>query len=259
MALILVTTFAVTVAIMALIWLVSLALRDVSIVDIYWGPGFVVIAWIAVAMGQSGLPAFLLAGLITIWGLRLGSHLFMRSRGKGEDPRYAAMRAARGDAFRWQSLYIVFGLQSVLMWLISWPVLFVAGGPTDHLGPVAALGATIAVAGLVIEALADFQLRQFKRQASNDGLVMDRGLWRYSRHPNYFGDAVFWWGIYIAALDAPGTWWTIVSPLVMTALLLRVSGVPMLERGLSASKPGYADYAARTSAFIPLPPRSGSG
>jgi steroid 5-alpha reductase family enzyme len=198
----------------------------------------------------------LLATLITVWGLRLAIHIYRRHRGKGEDPRYAAMRAARGDAFWWRSLFVVFWLQAALIWFISMPVFAVAraAGPADAAFTDVA-GLALFAAGFAFEAVADLQLERFKAQASNRGRVLDTGLWRYSRHPNYFGDALLWWGIYVMATSVPGGWLTLFSPLLMTVLLLRVSGVSLLEQSLTTSKPGYRDYIERTPAFVPWFPR----
>ncbi len=249
-------------ALMLLFWLVSLVRRDASLVDRSWGFGFVVVAWTSWALG-GGAPArsWLLAALTTIWGLRLALHLTIRNWGEGEDRRYQTMRAFWGaDRFPWISLFTVFGLQGLLMWLVSLPVQAGQGTPQPaQLGALDAIGVGVWAIGLVFEVLGDDQLRRFKADPANRGLVMDRGLWRYTRHPNYFGDALVWWGLFLIALSAPANWWTIVSPLIMTFLLTRISGVPMLERHLRRSRPGYDDYCRRTSAFFPLPPRRGAG
>jgi steroid 5-alpha reductase family enzyme len=163
------------------------------------------------------------------------------------------MRARHGASFGWVSLFTVFWLQGVILWVVSLPLLgAVTGRPP--LGVVDALGAAVFAAGFVVEAVADAQLRRFRADPTRGAAVMDRGLWRYSRHPNYFGDAVLWWGLYLLAVGA-GAWWTVPGPLMMTLLLLKVSGVTLLERGLVETKPEYAAYARRTSVFIPLPPR----
>jgi steroid 5-alpha reductase family enzyme len=241
-------------ALETLAWLVSLARRDASVADVLWGPGFAALAWLyhAAIPGRS-TRGLLVAGLVTIWGLRLALHIAERSRGRGEDPRYAAMRRAHGERFPAVSLVTVFWLQGLILWVVALP-LFQAqrGGP---LGWGDALGLTCVVAGFLCEAVADRQLQRFRADPANRGRVLDTGLWRYSRHPNYFGDALLWWGLF--ALTAANTegWWTVVSPLVMTFLLVRVSGVPLLERGLADRRPGYAEYVRRTSAFVPWFPR----
>jgi steroid 5-alpha reductase family enzyme len=236
---------------MLALWVLSLALEDSSIVDIFWGPGFVLVAWVIVLQQGWSQRGALAIGLVTVWGLRLAVHLAIRNVGKGEDPRYQAMRRSRGSAWWWKSLFIVFAFQGVLMWVVSLPLqqAILRGGP---LGPVDALATAVFVAGLYFETVGDWQLVHFKAQPENRGRVMDQGLWRYTRHPNYFGDFLVWWGLYVLALAA-GAWWTMVGPLVMSVLLMRVSGVTLLEQGMK-SRPGYEDYVRRTSTFFPRPP-----
>jgi steroid 5-alpha reductase family enzyme len=238
---------------------VSLPLKNASIVDIVWGAGFVVVAWVAYAVGDgTESRRLLLACMVTLWGGRLAVYLYLRNHGKGEDPRYAAMRKRRGDAFAVQSLWLVFGLQGVLMWIVSLPVQVgsVADQPTS-LGPVEIVGIIVFTVGVYFEAMGDLQLSQFKADPRNEGQVMDQGLWRYTRHPNYFGDFCVWWGLYAIAIATGDAWWAVAGPLIMSALLLRVSGVTLLERHMQQRKPGYEHYARRTSAFFPRPPRAG--
>ncbi len=252
---VLATTAGVTATVMLGMWLLSLALRDASIVDIYWGPGFAVIAWTAhAAAGRISERGLLAAVLVTIWAIRLGTHLLGRNWGQGEDPRYRAMRRRHGARFPWVSLGTVYGLQAGLMWLVSLPVQ-IAQVSTGGVGGLELLGAAVFAVGLGFEAVGDAQLTRFKADPENRGKVMDRGLWSISRHPNYFGDALAWWGLFLLCAGAPGALWTLPAPALMTFLLLRVSGVPMLERGLEKSRPGYAAYAARTPAFVPWFPR----
>jgi steroid 5-alpha reductase family enzyme len=249
------SALAIAAALFAL-WLLSLRLRDSSIVDIFWGAGFVIIAWVtrASATGASARSALLLA-LVTLWGLRLAAYLAYRNIGKGEDPRYVAMRARHGDKWPLRSLFIVFALQGALMWIISLPVQATLRSPLpEALGPLDALGALLALAGVFFEGVGDLQLARFKRDPDNRGKVMDRGLWRYTRHPNYFGDFLVWWGLYALAL-ASGNPWTVIGPALMSFLLLRVSGVTLLEKSMR-KRPGYDEYVRRTSAFFPWPPRS---
>lgn len=198
----------------------------------------------------------LVATLVTLWGGRLAWHIGVRHHGAGEDPRYRAMRAGHGDAFWWRSLFLVFWLQALLIWIIALPVLAVASGPAALPGLWDAVGTTTFLIGFAFETVGDRQLRRFKANPANRDRVLDSGLWRYTRHPNYFGDALLWWGIYVIAAATPAGRLTIVGPVLMTILLLRVSGVALLERSLRSSKPGYANYAARTSAFIPWFPRT---
>lgn len=246
---------AAVAALMLLVWSISLAVRDVSIVDIAWGLGFVLIAWTTFLLFE-GHPSrkLLIVSLVTIWGLRLAGYLAWRNIGKGEDYRYRKMRARFGKSFAFTSLFIVFGVQGVVMWVVSLPVQagqVVASG--SGLTWLDALGAGVWAVGLFFESVGDFQLARFKADPANEGHVMDRGLWRYTRHPNYFGDFVVWWGLYLIAL-AGGAWWSFVGPLVMSVFLMRVSGVTLLERNLKQRRPGYEEYVRRTSAFFPMPP-----
>ena len=236
---------------MFVLWLLSLAVKDSSIVDIFWGLGFALVAWVAVLDAGWSPRGALAVELASAWGLRLAAHLAIRNVGKGEDPRYQAMRRARGPAWWWKSFFIVFAFQGVLMWLVSVPLqeAIVRGG---RLGAVDGFATAVFATGFFFEAVADWQLVRFKARPGNRGRVMDQGLWRYTRHPNYFGDFLVWWGLSGIAFAA-GAWWTVVSPLAMSFLLLRVSGVPLLERSMAA-RPGYKDYVRRTSAFFPRPP-----
>lgn len=237
---------------MFVMWLVSLAVKDSSIVDIFWGPGFVIVAWVvALQVGWSPRGA-LTVGLVTAWGLRLAAYLAWRNLGKGEDPRYQAMRRARGPSWWWKSLFIVFVLQGVLMWAVSLP-LQASISRGGALGTLDVLATLVFSAGLLFESVGDWQLARFKARPEHKGRVMDQGLWRYTRHPNYFGDFLVWWGLFGLALAA-GAWWTVVSPLVMSFLLLRVSGVTLLEKAMRA-KPGYEEYVRRTSSFFPRAPK----
>jgi steroid 5-alpha reductase family enzyme len=247
----------VLLAASTLVWAASVRRHDASIADIAWGPGFALVGWLyCIRLDGVEWRRLLLAALITAWGLRLAVHIHRRHRGKGEDPRYGAMRRGHGDAFWWRSLIIVFWLQAALVWFVSLPIFAVArsaGPPGLTVADVA--GLLLFMVGFAFESVADLQLERFKARPSNRGRVLDTGLWRYSRHPNYFGDALLWWGVYVIATSVPGGWLTVASPLVMTALLLRVSGVSLLEPSLKASKPGYQDYIERTPAFVPWFPR----
>jgi steroid 5-alpha reductase family enzyme len=240
---------------MLVLWGVGLVLGDVSIVDVFWGLGFVMVAHYVRAT-SAGFPprAWLVTALVSAWGVRLGGYLLWRNWGGGEDYRYQAMRRHYGGHFWLVSLGVVFGLQGVLMWVISLPVQAAVSSPAPPLGPLDVLGTVLVLVGLGFESVGDWQLACFKGDPANTGRVMDRGLWRYTRHPNYFGDAVVWWGLYAFAL-ATGHALTVAGPLVMTYLLTRLSGVPLLEKKLAKTRPGYADYVARTSSFIPRPPK----
>ncbi len=246
---------ALTLAVLLLLlWGYSLAREDAGVVDIFWGPGFAVVAWVSVLVGEPSTRALLGAGLATVWAARLGGYLYWRNHGKPEDFRYRAMRERWGPSFRWRSLYIVFGLQGLLILLVSLPLSAIATQPGPPLGPLEALGVLFFAIGLFFETVGDLQLARFKADPASKGQVMDRGLWRYTRHPNYFGDFAVWWGLWLlAARVAP---WTIVAPIIMSVLLLRVSGVAMLERDIVERRPKYAAYIQKTSAFFPWFPKS---
>lgn len=247
----------VLLLLMTAVWAVSLARRDVSVVDVVWGPAFAVAASVYfVRAGMPGPAGVLALGAVTLWALRLAVHLGIRWWRKGEeDYRYAAMRARHGPAFRWRSLWMVFWFQGLLAWLLSVPLLSAVRQGGDP-GPWGWAGLALFVTGFWWEAVADHQLTRFRGDPTNRGRVLDTGLWRFSRHPNYFGEAVLWWGFYLLAVDA-GAAWTVFAPLGMTFLLLRVSGVPLLEPHLEETRPGYREYASRTPAFFPGRPRKG--
>ena len=243
---------------MAGLFLLSLRLRDNSIADIAYGPMFAIGAWAATLAYGSGHPRqLLLAAMVTVWGLRLAVHIGIRNHGRGEDPRYRAWRERWG---RWvvpRSFLQVYVLQGTIVLVISAPVLLAVWQPGGPLGPIDAAGVLVWAVGLVFEAVGDAQLLRFVRDPSRRGLVLDTGLWRYTRHPNYFGEALLWWGPFLVALSTPHGVWAIVSPLTIGGLLLFVSGIPMLEATMARS-PAFRAYQARTSAFIPWFPRRGS-
>ena len=240
---------------MTLLWLVSLALKNSSIVDIFWGIGFILVTWLAFALTQGYLPRKqLVAILVTIWGLRLAIHIGIRNWGKPEDFRYAKWSEENGAHWWWISFFQVFLLQGILMWIISAPLLAAqTSGFPAILTPLDLIGTSVCILGLLFETIADLQLTRFKTDPSNKGKLLTTGLWKYSRHPNYFGEAAVWWGFYVIALAA-GYGWTIFSPIIMTYLLLKVSGVAMLERTMK-HKPGYEEYMQRTNAFLPWFPK----
>ncbi|MEO0492853.1 MAG: DUF1295 domain-containing protein [Actinomycetota bacterium] len=245
------------VVLMVATWLVSIVRRDVSIVDIVWGLGFVVVAWVAWAVGDGlGDRSNLLVAMVTIWGLRLAGHLYLRNRGEPEDHRYQLIRARRGPNFALTSLLYVFGLQAVLMFVVSLPVQLAMTPADPPVGVIGILGVTVWGTGFFFETVGDAQLTRFRNDPANDGHVLDWGLWRYTRHPNYFGDCLVWWGLWIVAAETGDALLAIVGPVLMTVLLLRFSGVAMLEKGLHTRKPAYADYVDRTSAFVPRRPTS---
>jgi steroid 5-alpha reductase family enzyme len=242
------------------LWGLSLWRRDASLVDIAWGPGFAGIACVGFALGDGPLARrALVLALALAWGLRLGLYLAWRNYGKGEDFRYRAMRAYWGARFPLLSLFTVFGLQAVLMWWISLPLQVAqAAAEPETLGALEWAGAAVWLIGMTFESVGDAQLARFKADPANAGRVLDTGLWRYTRHPNYFGDCLVWWGFFAIASAVPGGAYTLASPLLMTILLRRVSGVTLLERSLLKRRAGYADYVARTNAFVPGPPRAGA-
>jgi steroid 5-alpha reductase family enzyme len=246
-------TLAATAALMLGIWLLSLVKKDASIVDTFWGPGFVLIAAVSCAIGEGyAMRRILITALAAVWGLRLAGHIFFRNKGKGEDFRYRAMRARHGKRFPVVSLYSVFAVQGLLMWVISLPLQIgqISRMPAK-LTSLDWTGAIVWLIGFAFESIGDLQLARFKGESKNKGKVMDRGLWRYTRHPNYFGDALLWWGFFLMALSTPSGVWTAISPLIMTGLLMKVSGVALLDKTLMKTKPEYGGYVRRTNAFFP--------
>lgn len=241
----------------SVLWLVSLKLRDSSIADIFWGPGFV-LSSIAYLQTTNGFPArsSLVTVLLSIWGLRLALHIGRRNIGRGEDFRYRAWREQYGKQWWWVSYFKVFLLQAAIAWVVSLPVFYAmrAVEPAQvTLWDVA--GVVLFAIGFLFEAIGDEQLRRFRQDRSNDGAVLQSGLWRYTRHPNYFGEAVLWWGLGVIGAGTPGGVVGLIGPAVITFLLIRVSGVAMLERTLSRTKAGYAEYSERTPAFLPWLPK----
>ena len=248
---------AVAVAVLMLLtWLLSIRLHDVSIIDPVWGPAFVLVALVAALVGDGCAGRrWLILGLTALWGLRLGIHLLRRKLADpGEDRRYREMRERHPDNFTLWSLGAIFLPQALLVLIVSLPLQVAAQRP-DRLTALIVPGLALFAVGLVFETVGDEQLRRFKLDPASQGQVMDRGLWRYTRHPNYFGDACVWWGLWLVCLPAGGTWWTFVGPAVMTFLLVRVSGKELLERDMAGRRPGYREYVERTSGFIPWPPR----
>ena len=249
---------AAVLALAAVTWVVSVVREDASYADRIWGPFFVVTAWTSLAAADEVTTrGVLVAVLVTIWGVRLAAHVTRRSWGEGEDPRYTAMRERNRSTFARRSLVTVFALQAVMAWVVSAPLFAVA--VADHpagLTWVDAVAGVVWLAGFLTEAVADRQLARFRADPANADRVLDTGLWRYSRHPNYFGDAVMWWGFGIFAL-AVGAWPALLGPVVMTVLIVKVSGVALTERRMAvvSRRRGHADYVARTNAFVPGPPR----
>jgi steroid 5-alpha reductase family enzyme len=244
-----------TVGAMFAAWLASVPRRDVSIVDIFWGPNLLVAAIAyALSLPLDGPREWLVLCMVGAWALRLSGFIAARNHGKPEDRRYRAMREKRGDAFWWKSFYIVFLTQALIAWVLSWQ-LYGAMAGTAALAWLDGLGVALWLFGFVFETVADRQLARFLARPDRGDAVMDQGLWRYSRHPNYFGEFCLWWGLYLLALSA-GAWWAIIAPLMLSFLLLKVSGVALTEKDIADRRPAYRDYIERTSGFFPLPPRS---
>jgi steroid 5-alpha reductase family enzyme len=244
---------AVAAGLFTLIWLVSLVRKDAGIADPFWPLVFIILGTTYRFVSDTeyeARPAIVL-GLLFVWGIRLSGYLIWRNAGKGEDYRYAAMRRRQGDSFPVKSLFTVFWLQAGLAWIVSLPLLPAVDG-SDPLGIFDYLGIAFWVVGFIFEAGGDFQLARFTADPANQGKVMDRGLWRYTRHPNYFGDFMVWWGFYFFAL-ATGAWWALIGPLVMSVLLMRVSGAALLEKKLVSTRDGYAAYVQTTNGFFPGP------
>ncbi len=240
---------------MTAVFAAALLWRDNSIVDIAWGPGFILVALLTFLIGkEQGPRQILVTALVTIWGLRLAAHIFSRKRGRGEDFRYAKWRREWGRWFVPRSYLQIFMLQGLFLLVISYGVMLVNASGPRALGALDLAGTAVWLAGFFFEAVGDAQLVKFKMDPDNKGKIMTSGLWRTTRHPNYFGEVVMWWGIFLIALSAPSGWTAVASPLMITFLLLRVSGVTMLEKQYAGNSE-FAEYARRTSAFIPLPPK----
>ena len=236
------------------VWVISYFKTDVSIVDSAWSLLIFSGAAVSVAMlPVSGPRAPLVLALAALWAVRLCAHITWRNWGEGEDHRYQAIRARNQPHFEWKSVYLVFFLQAVLAWIVSLSLFAGIAGERAP-GWLDALGAAIVLFGIIFESVGDWQLAQFKQNPDSAGRVMDRGLWRYTRHPNYFGEFCVWLGFYLIALSAGG-WWALLSPLLMSVLLMKVSGVTLLEKDIGERRPAYRDYIARTNAFFPGLPK----
>ncbi len=250
-------TFPVVMVLMTLLWVVSVFLKNASIVDPFWGFGFVVVAvYYFLQTGETDVRKILVMILVVLWGLRLSVYLFWRNAGKGEDYRYQNFRKSYGEhRYWWVSFFQVFLLQGILMWLISAPILgamFYAGSSPLNILDFAAI--FFWIIGFTFEAGGDFQLARFKMNPQNKGKVLNTGFWKFTRHPNYFGDSTVWWafGFFSAAA---GSYLPILSSVLMMALIIKVSGVALLEKSLAGKKPEYRDYILKTSAFFPWFPK----
>lgn len=234
-------------------WLYSLYRNDVSIVDSLWSLMFLAGAAVYLLLADNVTARnILLIALVFIWAIRLSGFLTVRNWGEEEDRRYQEIRANNEPNFRIKSLYIIFGLQASLAWIISIPLLLALTADTEF-GVLELVACVIWLIGFLFETIADYQLYRFKSDASNKGKVLDAGLWGYSRHPNYFGEFLIWWAFYLFALSS-GAWWTIFSPLLMTILLLKVSGVSLMEKGITERRADYRRYIESTNAFFPGKP-----
>jgi steroid 5-alpha reductase family enzyme len=262
---VLLATLAAAVILQLVTFFVGLRLGRLSVVDVTWGASFAlitVVGWLASTGGAgSDWRRALIVLLTVIWGGRLAVHIGLRQRGAPEDPRYTELMAQASRAHRdprWSALRSVFLLQAVAAWIISIPLQI---GLVDHgvLGVLGWIGVLIWAVGFFFESVGDTQLERFKADPANRGQVMDRGLWRYTRHPNYFGDACVWWGLFLLSAEAGWAWLAVVSPLLMTWFLTAKTGKPLMEKQLAKSRPGYADYVARTSGFVPFPPKRSTG
>jgi len=248
------TIFAVFLY-MTIVFLFALRKKNNSIVDIAWGLGFIGVAVLTFFLKEGWtMRHVLLSGLVLIWGMRLAIHIAIRNRGRGEDFRYAKWRKEWGRWFVLRSYFQVFMLQGVLLFFISLPIVFVnfSGGP--DLSLLDFLGVGVWGVGFIFEAVGDYQLKLFKKKPENKGKIITTGLWKYTRHPNYFGEAAMWWGLFLISLSVENGWTTIISPLLITFLLLRVSGVAMLEKKY-AGNAEFEAYAKRTNAFFPWFPK----
>jgi len=248
------------VCMMVIGWGFSVRKQNVTIVDSLWGMGFVLIAWLTwFQLDGMGGRSLLITVLTTLWGVRLALYLTWRNYEKGEDPRYAQWRKASGERFWITSLFKVFLLQAIFLWAIALVIQAgQAGSGSERLGWQDLTGTLIWLTGFVFEAVGDWQLARFKANPANRGQVMDQGLWRYTRHPNYFGESLIWWGLFIIAASHPANWWTVVSPVIITSVLLKMTGIPLTEKLLVEKRPGYRDYIRNTSAFFPWVPKKTS-
>lgn len=245
-------------ALLAALWAISVRIKDASIIDIFWGPACAFGAAATLFRAEGAAPRdLILTVLVSLWAARLAYYLARRNLGHGEDYRYQAMRKRQGSdaAFARWSLTRVFGLQGLIAWFVSLPVQLGQIGGDGQLGVLGFAGVTVFALGLGFEAVGDAQLRAFKADPANKGKLMTRGLWAWTRHPNYFGDATVWTGLTLIALEGPYGWAAILSPLVMAHFLVNVSGKALLERGMEKRYPEYAAYRQRTSGFFPMPPR----
>jgi steroid 5-alpha reductase family enzyme len=241
----------VAVSYMTILFIIATIIKDNSILDIAWGPGFIVVAWAMLFINADfGARQFLAAALVTIWGLRLGIRIFRRNIGKGEDPRYVKFREEWGKTFVLRSYFQLFLFQALILLLNITPVMIIMSGIRENLVWSDYIGLAIWVVGFLFESVGDYQLDTFLKDPANRGTIINRGLWKYTRHPNYFGESTMWWGIFIIALNQPWGWIGVIGPIAITGMILFVSGIPMTEKMMEKT-PGWEEYKRQTSAFVP--------
>lgn len=246
---------ALTLLLYMTFWfIISIVKNRNDIADIAWGLGFVLVAWLSFIMSDFSLKALIVNGLVTVWGLRLAWYIYKRNKNKAEDSRYQEWRKSWKKYFYLRSYLQVFLLQGIFLYLISLPVMFVNFSALQNFGVMEIIGIIVWCVGFYFESMGDKQLREFIADSTNKGKLMNRGLWKYSRHPNYFGEVTQWWGIFIIALSIPGAFFTIIGPATITTLILFVSGIPLLEKKY-AGRTDFEEYKKRTSIFFPLPPK----
>jgi steroid 5-alpha reductase family enzyme len=252
---------AVSIALFALLWALCVRLKDVTMVDAFWALGLLVLAAAAFLQSVGAQPRkLLLLGLCALWALRLGGYLLWRWRDHGPDRRYRSLlgkaQAERGWSFAKASLLLVFAVQAPLQFIVSLPVqLGQLSAVQPPLGLLGFAGAGLALLGFVFESVGDWQLTRFRKNPDNAGAVLNTGLWRYTRHPNYFGDACVWWGLYLIAAETPPGVWSLPGPILITWLLTRWSGAPILENKMRKTRPDYVRYIETTSGFVPWLPK----
>lgn len=250
------TLILVLFAYMTLWFLISILKKRNDVADVAWGLGFVLMAWVSFFLSDDpGERGLLVATLVSIWGFRLAWHIHARNKGKEEDYRYLAWRNEWGKWFYPRSYIQVYLLQGMFLFLIVSPVLLINKSTGNDLGTLDMIGAAVWVLGFCFEAVGDAQLARFVKNPGNTGKLMRSGLWAYTRHPNYFGEVVQWWGVWLIALAVPGGWVGVVGPVTITFLILKVSGIPMLEKKME-EHPEFREYKRRVSVFFPLPPRN---
>lgn len=257
--------FGLLVAIMIILWLISVRIRDVSFIDAFWAYGMAIMASTSFLQTETpGTLAYTIWMLTALWGIRLGTHLLLRWRKEGMDPRYKKILGhamdKQGMSFAKAALLRAWAMQIPLLFMVCLPAqlgILLAG--TDVLSPVSIIGAAIALIGIGFETIGDMQLKAFKANPGNRGKVLDSGLWKYTRHPNYFGDFCAWWGIWLVAVPTGWpVWVAAIGPLFLSFTLMKWSGAPLLEKSLKKNRPDYVDYIQRTSGFFPMPPKKGA-